>query len=65
MRSPTLKKEKQIHGEPPQYEECAQDDYDGKCTPGMANLLLAILDASLFRGISCARHVIRRKTAKC
>ena len=32
---------------------------------GMTNLLLAILDASLFRGISCARHVIRRKTAKC
>jgi len=65
MRSPTLKKEKQIHGEPPQNEERAKDDYDGKCASGMANVLLAILNASLFRGISCARHVIRRKTAKC
>ena len=53
MRSPALKKQKQIHGEPPQHEERAKDDYDGKCTSGMANVL-AILNERPFRGISRA-----------
>jgi len=54
MRSPALKKQKQIHGEPPEHEERAENEYDGKCTSGMANVLPAILNASRFRGISCA-----------
>jgi hypothetical protein len=53
MRSPALKKQKQIHGEPPQHEESAKDNYDGKRTSGMANVL-AILKARLLRGISRA-----------
>jgi len=53
MRSTALKKHEQIHSEPPQHEERAKDDYDGKCTSGMANVL-AILDARLFRGIGRA-----------
>jgi len=57
MRSAAFEKHEQIHGQPSQEKKRAEDDYDGKCASGMAEVLRQILDVGTFRWFVDARHM--------